>query len=97
MDFGIAETGIARGSPPGTTTEVLRVGFPFEVIRVVSEHNQFALEKQWLKRKRMLDLKLLRYPAILALELELKKSLGVICLVKKRWSKKVLRFRELRQ
>jgi hypothetical protein len=26
MDFGIAETGIARGSPPGTTTEVLRVG-----------------------------------------------------------------------
>jgi hypothetical protein len=29
MDFGIAETGFARGSPPGTTTEVLRVGFPF--------------------------------------------------------------------
>jgi hypothetical protein len=26
MDFGIAETGIARGSPPGTTTEVLRFG-----------------------------------------------------------------------
>jgi hypothetical protein len=26
--FGIAETGIARGSPPGTTTEVQRVGFP---------------------------------------------------------------------
>jgi hypothetical protein len=25
--FGIAETGIARGSPPGTTTEVQRVGF----------------------------------------------------------------------
>jgi hypothetical protein len=36
MDFGIAETGIARGSPPGTTTEVLRVGFPFAEIRVVS-------------------------------------------------------------
>jgi hypothetical protein len=36
MDFGIAETGIARGSPPGTTTEVLRVGFPSEEIRVVS-------------------------------------------------------------
>jgi hypothetical protein len=37
MDFGIAETGIARGSPPGTTTEVLRVGFPSAEIRVVSE------------------------------------------------------------
>jgi hypothetical protein len=36
MDYGIAETGIARGSPPGTTTEVLRVGFPFAEIRVVS-------------------------------------------------------------
>jgi hypothetical protein len=36
MDFGIAEIGIARGSPPGTTTEVLRVGFPSEEIRVVS-------------------------------------------------------------
>jgi hypothetical protein len=36
MDYGIAETGIARGSPPGTTTEVLRVGFPFAKIRVVS-------------------------------------------------------------
>jgi hypothetical protein len=36
MDYGIAETGIARGSPPGTTTEVLRFGFPFEEIRVVS-------------------------------------------------------------
>jgi hypothetical protein len=36
MDFGIAETGIARGSPPGTTTEVLRFGDPFAEIRVVS-------------------------------------------------------------
>jgi hypothetical protein len=36
MDFGIAETGIARGSPLGTTTEVLRVGFPFAEIRFVS-------------------------------------------------------------
>jgi hypothetical protein len=36
MDYGIAETGIARGSPPGTTTEVLRFGFPFAEIRVVS-------------------------------------------------------------
>jgi hypothetical protein len=36
MDFGIAETGIARGSPPGTTTEVLRFGIPFTEIRVVS-------------------------------------------------------------
>jgi hypothetical protein len=36
MDFGIAETAIARGSPPGTTTEVLRVGFPFVEIRFVS-------------------------------------------------------------
>jgi hypothetical protein len=37
MDFGIAETGIARGSLPGTTTEVLRFGDPFAEIRVVSE------------------------------------------------------------
>jgi hypothetical protein len=36
MDFGVAETGIARGSPPGTTAEVLRVGFPFAEIRFVS-------------------------------------------------------------
>jgi hypothetical protein len=36
MDYGIAETGIARGSPPGTTTEVLRFGFPFVEFRVVS-------------------------------------------------------------
>jgi hypothetical protein len=36
MDYGIAETGIARGSPPGTTTEVLRFGFPFAEFRVVS-------------------------------------------------------------
>jgi hypothetical protein len=34
--FGIAETGIARGSPPGTTTEVLRFGIPIAEIRVVS-------------------------------------------------------------
>jgi hypothetical protein len=37
MGIGIAETGIARGSPPGTTTEVLRVGFPPKEIRVVSQ------------------------------------------------------------
>jgi hypothetical protein len=36
MDFGIAETGFARGSPPGTTTEVLRVAFPIAEIRFVS-------------------------------------------------------------
>jgi hypothetical protein len=36
MDYGIAETGIARGSPPGTTTEVLRFGVPFTEIRVIS-------------------------------------------------------------
>jgi hypothetical protein len=36
MDYGIAETGIARGSPPGTTTEVLRFGLPFTEFRVVS-------------------------------------------------------------
>jgi hypothetical protein len=33
--FGIAKTGIARGSPPGTTTEVQRVGF-------LSAENQFV-------------------------------------------------------
>jgi hypothetical protein len=49
MDFGIAETGIARGSPPGTTTEVLRFGIPFAEIRVVSvlvDHN-LAIECPW--------------------------------------------------
>jgi hypothetical protein len=35
MDFGIAKTRIACGSPPGTTTEVLRVGFPSTEIRFV--------------------------------------------------------------
>jgi hypothetical protein len=38
--FGIAETGIARGSPPGTTAEVLRFGIPFAEIRVVSAQLQ---------------------------------------------------------
>jgi hypothetical protein len=34
MDFGIAETEIARGTLPGTTTEMQRVGFPFaEIVR----------------------------------------------------------------
>jgi hypothetical protein len=42
MDFGIAETGIARGSPPGTTTEVLRFGVPFAEIRVVSAPTLFV-------------------------------------------------------
>jgi hypothetical protein len=35
MDFDIVETMIARGSLPGTTTEVQRVGFPFAEIRFV--------------------------------------------------------------
>jgi hypothetical protein len=34
--FGIAETEIVRGSPPGTTTEVQRVGFPSAENRFVS-------------------------------------------------------------
>jgi hypothetical protein len=45
MDYGIAETGIAHGSLPGTTTEVLRVGFPFAEFRVVS--NYFLLLDLW--------------------------------------------------
>jgi hypothetical protein len=45
MDFGIAETGIARGSPPGTTTEVLRFGAPFAEILVVSNVVQWMLLK----------------------------------------------------
>jgi hypothetical protein len=43
MDFGIAETGSARGSPPGTTTEVLRFGVPFAEIRIVSDRLKEAL------------------------------------------------------
>jgi hypothetical protein len=34
--LGISKTGVARGSPPGTTTEVQRVGFPSAEIRFVS-------------------------------------------------------------
>jgi hypothetical protein len=44
MDYGIAETGIARGSPPGTTTEVLRVGFPSAEIRVISVGTRAMLD-----------------------------------------------------
>jgi hypothetical protein len=43
MDFRIAETGIAHGSPPGTTTEVLRFGVPFAEIRVISDTNSPTL------------------------------------------------------
>jgi hypothetical protein len=35
--FGIAETGIACGSPLGTTTEVQRIGYPSAENRFVSE------------------------------------------------------------
>jgi hypothetical protein len=44
MDYGIDEIGIARGSPPGTTTEVLRVVFPFEEILVVSVGTRAMLD-----------------------------------------------------
>jgi hypothetical protein len=55
MDFGIAETGIARGSPPGTTTEVLRVGFPSEEIRVVSRGalQLFLASSAWAPSKHL--------------------------------------------
>jgi hypothetical protein len=43
MVFGIAETGFARGSPPGTTTEVLIFGFPFAEIRFVSHIESFQI------------------------------------------------------
>jgi hypothetical protein len=36
MNFGIAEIGFARGSPPGTPTEVQRVKSPPAEIRFVS-------------------------------------------------------------
>jgi hypothetical protein len=45
MDHGVAETGIARGSPPGTTTEVLRFGIPSAEIRVVSDIVRCSLLK----------------------------------------------------
>jgi hypothetical protein len=68
MDFGIAETGIARGSPPGTTTEVLRVGFPFAEIRFVSVGTRAMLDRRtsprngrWL-RKPFLNLETLYKP-----------------------------------
>jgi hypothetical protein len=46
MDFGIAETGIARGSPPGTTTEVQRVGFPSAEIRFASVGTRAMLDRR---------------------------------------------------
>jgi hypothetical protein len=46
MDFGIAETGFARGSPPGATTEVLRVGFLFAEIRFVSVGTRAMLDSR---------------------------------------------------
>jgi hypothetical protein len=45
MDFGIAETGFACGSPPGTTTEALRVGLPFAEIRFVSPDVFYSLKQ----------------------------------------------------
>jgi hypothetical protein len=46
MDFGIAETRIARGSLPGTTTEVQRVGFPFTEIQFVSVGTRAMLDRR---------------------------------------------------
>jgi hypothetical protein len=43
MDFGIAETRIARVSPPVTTTEVQRVGFLPTEIRFVSHYLRLPL------------------------------------------------------
>jgi hypothetical protein len=42
--FGIAEIGVARCSPTGTTTEVQRVGFPLAGIRFVSVSTRAMLE-----------------------------------------------------
>jgi hypothetical protein len=44
--FGIAETGIARGSPLGTTTKVQRVGFPSAEIRFVSVGTRAMLDRR---------------------------------------------------
>jgi hypothetical protein len=44
--FGIAETGVARGSPPGTSTEVQRVGFPSAEIRFVSVGTRAMLDRR---------------------------------------------------
>jgi hypothetical protein len=44
--FGIAETGFARGRPPGTTTEVLRVGFPSAEIRFVSVGTRAMVDRR---------------------------------------------------
>jgi hypothetical protein len=46
MDFGIAETGIARGSPPGATTEVQRVRFLSAEIRFVSVGTRAMLDRR---------------------------------------------------
>jgi hypothetical protein len=42
--------GIARGSPPGTTTEVLRVGFPFAEIGFVSVGIRAMLDRKMSPR-----------------------------------------------
>jgi hypothetical protein len=46
MDFGIAEIGIARGSPPGTTTEVQRVRFLSVEIRFISVGTRAMLDRR---------------------------------------------------
>jgi hypothetical protein len=50
MDFGIAEIGIARGSPPGITTEVQRVGFPPVEIRFISVGTRAMLDRRMSPR-----------------------------------------------
>jgi hypothetical protein len=44
--FGIAETGIARGSPRGTTTEVQKVEFPSAEIWFVSVGARAMLDRR---------------------------------------------------
>jgi hypothetical protein len=55
MDFGIAEIGFARGSPPGTTTEVPRVGLPFAEIWFVSHGDAAAVARRVVSDSVLLD------------------------------------------
>jgi hypothetical protein len=48
--FGIAKTGVARGSPPGTTTEVQRVRFSSADIRYISIGTRDMLDRRMSPR-----------------------------------------------
>jgi hypothetical protein len=73
--FGIAEIGIARGSPPGTTTEVQRVGFPSAENRFISIVEQRKQYLQKSRKARKFELLVAKNPSA-NMQARLRKKLG---------------------